>query len=203
MSGDPTARLFFWRSEICRGSFLTGHDSEKVTAPLNSSSRSHFQHACGCRLTMSSLKCLSPEQTVLPCSLFIFYRASTVFTSSLKNCMSLGHSSCKHHAVQSCAANIVCFPFESLLSQNLKASACCSLAKNSLNFIKWPEINFLQLLHYGEMGKSVDSEKIIPQQLSWLISHFSSKSVKNEMEQREYLKCCSEKTRHFWRLFKF
>lgn len=54
-------QLLVCHSEICRGSFLDGHLLEKVTVPPNSSSRSHFQHACGCRVTIWSLLsvCLS------------------------------------------------------------------------------------------------------------------------------------------------
>lgn len=52
--------LLVHHSEICRGSSPNGHLSEKVTAPPDSSSRSHFLHACGHRLTRRSLLSVCP-----------------------------------------------------------------------------------------------------------------------------------------------
>lgn len=47
--------LLVCQSGIFRRSSLNGYLSEKVTAPPHSSSRSHFQHACGRWLTLQSL----------------------------------------------------------------------------------------------------------------------------------------------------
>lgn len=68
--------LLVCHSEICRGSSLNGHLSEKVTAPPDSSSRSHFQHACGRWLIIHSLRFrLSPAQGaahihIPPCKMY-------------------------------------------------------------------------------------------------------------------------------------
>lgn len=68
--------LLVCHSGICRGSSLNGHLSEKVTAPPDSSSRSHFQHACGRWLIIHSLRFrLSPAQGaahihIPPCKMY-------------------------------------------------------------------------------------------------------------------------------------
>lgn len=85
----------FWRPLACLSSWnmhssLNGHLSEKVT-PDSSSSRSHFQHACGRWLTIRSLLSVSLSVSRVgrgprykpPCN--IYYCLFAVFMSSYRH----------------------------------------------------------------------------------------------------------------------
>lgn len=88
--------LLVCHSEICKGSSLNGHLSEKVTVPPNSSSRSHFQHACGRWLTRRSLLSvgLSVSRVGRGLATYTIVCLRCLCLATHTNCMSSGHMCC-------------------------------------------------------------------------------------------------------------